>query len=260
MPGSRGSLVWISALVWTLGFPARAEDTAISTPGRSGAPTLVERGAEGASADEGWLDRVNRADFRLNDWLLDHVLVPVARGYGWVMPRWGQRRIENLMINLDRPRDVVNSLLQLKLLRASSHLGSLVVDSTLGVGGMFSIAERWIPPESPETTNETLGVYHVPMGAYLVLPFFGESCPRCIVGMIGDSLLDPLFWVPVPAVGFASAGEGLLRGTNTLATLMPGRGADESEWNAFEQRIHERPGYQEGKRIFRENQELDISD
>lgn len=258
MPGCRVSFFWLAALALLLGSPARAEDPTISTQGQIGAPALVETVSQNPAINPGWLERVNRADIRLNDWLLDHILVPVARGYGWVMPRWGQARVENVMTNLDRPRDMVNSLLQLKLLRASRHLGSLVVDSTLGVAGMFSLAERWIPPESPETTNETLGFYHTPMGAYLVLPLLGESCPRCIVGMVADAALDPLFWVP--AIGFASVGVGLLRGTNTLATLMPGRGADASEWNAFEVRIHEHPEYFEGERLFRENQALDVAD
>lgn len=214
----------------------------------------------GADGDGSWLDKVNRADRSFNFWMLDHVFDPLARGYNWIMPKWGQMRVRNMLQNLERPRDAVNSLLQAKLGRAGRHTASFAVDSTLGLAGAFTLSERFIQIASPETTGETLGVYGLPPGAYVVLPLYGETSPRSLAGAVVDAALNPLFWIPGYAGTAASAGANLLQGVNLLARQMPVPWASDAEWRVYENRIADRPPYPEAKRFYFENLELDVAD
>jgi phospholipid-binding lipoprotein MlaA len=176
------------------------------------------------------------------------------------MPKWGQQRIQNFFENLERPRDFVNSLLQGKGRRAGNHLAAFLVNSTAGVGGLFVLSDRFIAIEPPETTNETLGVYGVPPGPYLVLPFYGESCPRCLLGSAGDAVLYPLFWIPGSTGLYVGLGARGLNAVNLVAKQMPSPFASDSEWEAYHERLHDRHDYREAKRLFFENQELDVAD
>ncbi|TMA62981.1 MAG: VacJ family lipoprotein, partial [Deltaproteobacteria bacterium] len=94
----------------------------------------------------------NRANLRFNRWFLEHVLEPTARGYNFVVPKWGQRRVVAFMGNLEGPRDILNSLAQAKLRRAGVHSGRLLVNTTAGVVGLFDVAGDWLHwTASPET-------------------------------------------------------------------------------------------------------------
>jgi phospholipid-binding lipoprotein MlaA len=231
--------------------------------GRHGALALlvlVLAGPASASDAEGGLDAVNRKTRSFNFWLLDHVVEPIARGYNFAMPKWGQERVRNLIENLGRPRDAVNSLLQGKPARAGRHAAALLIDSTVGVAGLFTPSERWIEPESPETTGETLGTWGIPAGSFVILPLYGESCPRCLLGAVGDAVLNPLFWIPGAAGSAATGGRAALDGINALARQMPRPFADDSEWKAFEERLQKRHDYPEAKRLFFENLDLDVAD
>ena len=101
------------------------------------------------------------------------------------------------MANLEGPRDVLNSLAQAKGRRAGVHTGRFAVNTTVGVVGLFDVAERWFAwTASPETLSETLGVWGTPTGTYLILPVVGEFCTRSLVGWVGDGVLNPLGWIP----------------------------------------------------------------
>jgi len=221
-------------------------------------------GSDDASAygsDDSWLDSLNRGSREFNFWMFDHVLEPASRGYNYVVPKWGQQRIQNFFENLERPRDVVNSLLQGKGRRAGNHLAAFLVNTTAGVAGFFVLSDRFIDIEPPETTNETRGVYGIPPGPYLVVPLYGETCPRCALGSLGDSALYPLFWIPGQAGMYAGIGARGLNAVNLVAKQMPSAySGSESEWQAYRERLHDRHGYAEAKRLFFENQELDIED
>jgi phospholipid-binding lipoprotein MlaA len=210
--------------------------------------------------DDGWLDSFNRSSREFNFWMFDHVLEPTSRGYNYVMPKWGQQRIQNLFENLERPRDVINSLLQGKGRRAGNHLAAFLVNTTAGLAGMFVLSDRFIDIEPPETTNETLGVYGIPPGPYMVVPLYGETCPRCLLGAVGDVVMYPLFWIPGQAGTYASIGARGLNAINLVAKQMPAPFASDSEWEAYRERLHDRHAYEEAKRLFFENQELDIAD
>ena len=99
-------------------------------------------------------------------------------------------------------------------------------------------------------------------GAYLVVPLYGETCPRCLVGSVADTVMYPLFWIP-GSTGFKLAlgvGTRGLNAVNLVAKQMPTPFASDSEWDAYKQRMHDRHGYSEAKRLFYENLELDVED
>ena len=103
--------------------------------------------------------------------------------------------------NLGMPRRFVNNLLQLKIDGAVRELAGFVMNSTLGVGGLLDIARtEGITPPDEEDTGQTLAVYGVKPGPYLVLPLFAPSTVRDTIGSTIDGLLDPLSLV-MPLVG-----------------------------------------------------------
>ncbi|MCH2409527.1 VacJ family lipoprotein [Myxococcota bacterium] len=198
----------------------------------------------------------NSANRSFNFWLLDHLFEPVARGYNFIMPKWGQAGVRNALENLARPRDAVQSLLQGKVRRAGSHLGALLIDSTLGIGGLTRPSERWLALESPETMNETLGVYGIPEGPYLVLPLLGETCPRCLIGRAVDTALYPIGLLD----GVPHGVETPIEAVNFLARQMPKPGAPKEDWDRYEKILKERPTDEEAERLFHENLAADVAD
>ena len=203
--------------------------------------------ASPAAAD---CERFNRINLRFNRWFLEHRLEPRARGYTFVVPKWGQRRVVAFMGNLEGPRDILNSLAQAKLRRAGVHSGRLVVNTTAGVVGLFDVAGDWLHwTASPETFDETLGVWRLPPGSYLILPVLGDFCTRSLVGWTVDGVLNPLSWVPGPPVA-PTAGAYLWGSVNLLATGMPSPRAPEGEWVAYRQSRFTFEPYETGRELF----------
>jgi len=199
-------------------------------------------------------DRFNRAMLGFNHWFLRDVMEPVARGYNVVVPKWGQRRVVAFMGNLEEPRDVVNSLLQAKFKRAGIHGARLVVNTSVGVVGLFDVAGQHLEwKANPETLDESFGVWGLPPGSYVILPVIGEFCVRSFVGWIGDGALNPLSWVPVPPAT-VTAGAYVLRSVNLLAQGMPSPCAPEGEWEAYKQSRFEFAPYEQGRELFFEDE------
>lgn len=142
------------------------------------------------------LERVNRGVFAFNDKLYDWVLRPVARSYERVVPAAGRRGVKNFFENLGAPVRIVNSALQGKLDRAGRETGKLAVNTVAGVGGLFKISDRVeaLTDVPEEDLGQTLGVWRIGQGPYLVLPVFGPSTLRDTLGDAGDHFLDPLEW------------------------------------------------------------------
>ncbi|MCG8591085.1 MAG: VacJ family lipoprotein [Proteobacteria bacterium] len=222
---------------------------------------LLLPGSALADEEEGALDGFNRAMKSTNRWLLLHLISPATKGYNWIVPKLGQEAIHNALTNLDRPRDIINSLLQAKPRRAGRHLTSFLLNSTFGLGGLLYVSDRVLDDTGPESFNETLGVWGLPPGPYVVLPFYGGTSPRGLTGLGVDVFLHPLFWVPGGTTGtIASSSRTAIGGLNTLALLMPTPWASESEWKAYEDLIRAETDYLEDKQLFYENQQLDVED
>jgi phospholipid-binding lipoprotein MlaA len=192
----------------------------------------------------------NRANLSFNQWFLEHILEPTARGYNLLMPKWGQRRVVDFMGNLEGPRDIINSLAQAKFSRAGIHTGRFVVNTTLGFAGFYDVAgDKFDWTAAPETLDETFGVWHLPTGTYLILPVIGEFCTRSLVGWVGDGFLNPLTWLPGPPVG-ATAGSYVVRNVNLLAQGMPSPRSPQGEWDSYRQSRYVFHPYEVGKDLF----------
>lgn len=135
---------------------------------------------------------LNRGIYRFNDFG-DRVLIkPIAKGYKAVVPTFMRRGVSNFWDNLSTPRSALNNLLQAKPKRALDDTARFIVNSTLGIGGLFDIASSAGMEEYDEDFGQTFAVWGVPNGPYVVLPFMGPSTLRDAIGRPLDVLSDPL--------------------------------------------------------------------
>ena len=133
----------------------------------------------------------NRAVFAANRGLDGAVLKPVATVYRDFLPTFFQDRMNDLLDNLRSPVIFVNDLLQGEVDRAIATLARFVVNSTLGLAGLNDIATAIGMEGHDEDFGQTLAVWGVPEGPYVMLPLFGPSNPRDTVGLVVDFLVDP---------------------------------------------------------------------
>ena len=120
---------------------------------------------------------------------------PVAIGYREVLPPGVREIIRNFLDNLSSPVIFINDVLQGEPERAGTTLSRAVVNTSVGIGGLFEVAEGWGLPKHREDFGQTLAVWGVGEGAYLVVPLLGPSNTRDLFGFGVDFVLDPLFHV-----------------------------------------------------------------
>ncbi|WP_372612890.1 VacJ family lipoprotein [Halomonas sp.] len=137
----------------------------------------------------------NRKVFVFNDALDRAVLKPVARGYRFVTPSPVQTGVGNFFSNLGEPRTVLNSLLQGKPGNAAVATGRFLINTTLGIGGLWDFATHMAITGMEEDFGQTLGVWGLDEGPYLVLPLFGPSTVRDTGGMPVDMATYPTTYV-----------------------------------------------------------------
>lgn len=140
----------------------------------------------------------NRAMYKFNDTVDRVVLKPVAKGYDAVVPEaisWG---ISNFFHNLNDITVAVNSLLQGKFSQAADDTGRFLLNSTVGVAGIFDVAGHAGNKKRNEDFGQTLGVWGAEPGPYIVLPFFGPRTVRDSFGLVGDMFTDPVMYVEGP--------------------------------------------------------------
>ncbi len=143
----------------------------------------------------------NERMFNLNYAVDRKVVKPAAAGWSKAVPEPYRKGLQNAVRNVGMPRRFVNNLLQLKVDGALRELTGFVLNSTLGLGGIGDVARaEGIAPPDEEDTGQTLAVYGVEPGPYLVLPLFAPSTVRDTIGSTIDGLLDPVSLV-MPLVG-----------------------------------------------------------
>lgn len=139
------------------------------------------------------LEPMNRFFFGFNEIFNDYLLGPIAKGYNAVLPEAVRGAIGNMFDNIKLPVVIANDILQGEFERAASATGRLGVNSTVGVLGMFDVAKKLGMEAHDEDFGQTLAVWGVGEGLYLILPVFGPSNPRDAVGkLLVDGYFDPL--------------------------------------------------------------------
>lgn len=141
------------------------------------------------------IEPVNRVTTKVNKGIENVIFKPIAKLYNAVLPRFLRRGVTNFLRNLDTPVVFVNDLLQGKPKRAGTTLGRFLVNSTAGLGGLIDVGEKIGLPYHDEDFGQTLAVWGLGEGPYIVLPLLGPSSPRDGIGRIIDIVFDPLFWI-----------------------------------------------------------------
>ena len=147
----------------------------------------------------------NRSIYSFNDTLDRHALKPVAKSYRAVMPDFAEQGVRNFFSNLNDVSVAVNNLLQAKLKDSFSDIGRLLVNSTVGVLGLFDVASSIGLEKHQEDFGQTLATWGVGSGPYIVWPFFGPSTLRDTPSLVVDTvLLDPVTHVELKLAERAS--------------------------------------------------------
>ncbi|CAA7626118.1 VacJ family lipoprotein [Magnetospirillum sp. SS-4] len=167
------------------------------------------------------LEPFNRGVFEVNRTLDTYAFKPAAQAYRAVVPKFGRERIHNVLSNLSSPLIFANDLLQGEVDRAVQTLFRAAINTSIGLLGIHDVAsEAGIPPHE-EDFGQTMAVWGVGEGPFLMLPVFGPSNPRDAVGMVAEMFADPFDihmgnidreWISYTRTGFSGLNkrEGLL--------------------------------------------------
>lgn len=167
---------------------------------------------------QGW----NHSMQSFNDKFDKYLLKPISVAYEKITPDFVDQGVTNVFGNMDDIGVTINDFLQLKFSQGASDTGRLLVNSTLGIGGLFDVAEKMDLNRHDEDFGQTLAVWGVPSGSYLVLPFYGPSSPRDTLGLVGDALFNPLTYISIfgdTTANFATYGAKALEVIDRRADL-----------------------------------------
>ena len=157
------------------------------------------------------LEPTNRKLFAVNEAVDRNVLHPVASGYKDVAPADVRTHVHNVLSNLGNPAQFANDVLQGKPRKAGNTFMRLVLNTTVGVGGVFDVATGLGFPDHDTDFGLTLAIWGVPNGPYLFLPLLGPSSPRDGIGYGINTTLDPFTWLSFggsATLGYARFGVG----------------------------------------------------
>ncbi|MGH1371179.1 MAG: MlaA family lipoprotein [Cellvibrionaceae bacterium] len=156
---------------------------------------LASTSVSAAQFDDPW-EGMNRKIFVFNDTLDNYVVKPVAKGYLAVTPDPVETGVSNFFENLGEVGNILNDVLQWKWGQAANDTGRLLVNSTVGIAGIFDVAKHvGLPRSEGEDFGQTLASWGVGQGPYLVLPFLGPSNLRDLGGMPVDSYANPIGYI-----------------------------------------------------------------
>jgi len=133
---------------------------------------------------------MNRTIFSFNEKADEYVIKPVAEAYKSVLPEFVRTGVTNFFGNINDILIAANNLLQGKPGNAANDIGRFLINSTIGILGLFDVATDMGLDKNREDFGQTLGVWGVPDGPYVVLPFFGASNVRDTVGFVVDIETD----------------------------------------------------------------------
>jgi len=138
----------------------------------------------------------NRAMTSFNDFFYTNLLDPTAKVYKAVLPKLVRNGINNVFDNLSYPVRLLNNLLQFKFKYSLIETKRFLINSTIGLAGLIDIAnDQYNIKQHQEDFGQTLGFYGIGSGPYIVWPILGPSNLRDSVGLVTDSLVDPMTYM-----------------------------------------------------------------
>lgn len=144
-------------------------------------------------------ENTNRGVFAFNRQVDRWILDPVTEAYRWAVPRPARNAISRFFLNLGSTKTLVNDFLQLEWQDAGVTATRLVVNSTVGIAGLFDVAEKIGLPGHSSDFGQTLALAGTPSGPYIVLPVLGPANVRDGVGTIVDGFFQPTYYILGPA-------------------------------------------------------------
>lgn len=173
---------------------------------------ILLAGACSTQNDADPLEGYNRGMFRVNE-ALDTVLIrPVASGYRYITPDQIRSRIGNISDNLYEPVSMINAFLQGDFTQGMTNFWRFVINSTIGLGGMHDVAATAGLAPRREDFGQTLAVWGVGSGSYIVLPILGPSNLRDTGGKLADWFTNPVIYAvdDTNTSIWMAAGQGLI--------------------------------------------------
>ncbi|HEV2336072.1 MAG TPA: VacJ family lipoprotein [Stellaceae bacterium] len=137
------------------------------------------------------LEPLNRQTLEVNLFVDRILLKPVAQVYSAIVPEVGREAVHRALDNMKEPVVVINNLLQGELERAEISVGRFGVNTTIGLGGLLDVANKWGLEKQSGDFGQTLFAWGLPQGPYLIAPLLGPSNPRDLIGMGADAYFDP---------------------------------------------------------------------
>lgn len=169
------------------------------------------------------LEPWNRFWFRFNDIFFLYVARPLYTGYEFATPQEFRTGLKNFLANMLFPIRFINSFLQGKPMEAGVEFGRFMINTTVGLGGLIDVAKgvKAVVPVDPsgEDFGQTLGMWGMGQGFYLVWPIIGPSSARDTVGLGGDYFLDPTFYMRPWIAAFAVSGTLRFNSMGDILTL-----------------------------------------
>ncbi|CAM0126074.1 MlaA family lipoprotein [Stenotrophomonas geniculata] len=180
--------------------PARSADTDAARAAAATAPGGDEdfdalyggAGNTGSAAAYDPWEPFNRKVHTFNNAVDRGIARPLATAYTHVVPRFARTGVSNFFSNLRAPVTITNQLLQGRGADAWDSLGRFLMNSTLGIGGLFDPASKAMVPRRNEDFGQTLGAWGWRRSRYVELPFFGPRTVRDVFGLAGDIPLSPI--------------------------------------------------------------------
>ncbi len=138
------------------------------------------------------LENRNRSIYAFNENLDEAILEPAADGYTYIIPNFMQKGFNNFFGNINYPVTIINQVLQGNIEESLQDTLRFTVNTSIGIFGLFDPASSMGLPEHDEDFGQTLAVWGVKEGPYLMLPFFGPKTLRSLTGDLTDVLFNPL--------------------------------------------------------------------
>ena len=148
-------------------------------------------GPAGHANEDPW-ESFNRSIYSFNNTADAYVIKPVAQGYAYLMPEIGRKGVNNFFNNLLDVNGALNGFLQGRVDRGLENVGRVIINSTVGIFGLFDVATALGVPQYQTDFGHTLSIWGVPQGPFVMVPFLGPRTVRSSVGTAFDAYASPL--------------------------------------------------------------------
>lgn len=184
---------------------------------------------EGPANPDDPFESFNRSMFAFNEDVDKYAFKPVAKGYNFIMPNFANKAVSNFFSNVDDIVVFFNEILQFKLADAAATSARFVFNSSFGVLGLIDVASDMDLPKHNEDFGQTLAVWGIDSGPYLVLPLLGPLTVRDTAGLAVDwSYFDPIFnrqtltqSLITLTIKYIDIRAGLIKASNVLDDTVP---------------------------------------